>query len=233
VKLCKHCEVEVEEGARYCPLCRNPLHPEREGETKEPEPPPRSPGRMNRHIRRWFLEILTLLAVTGASVVVVADLASGMSVTWSRYPLAGIAFGWFSAVLLMFCADRAWIFMPAQVGAACAFLFALDRFTLGLAWFLPVALPVTLLLAVILALMLVLVRKAKLSPFATLAACLVAAGVFVVGFELILNSFHHHRWFVSWSAVAFVCMLPLVLMLLYLRKWIGAREGEIRKLLHL
>ena len=57
--------------------------------------------------------------------------------------------------------------------------------------------------------------------------------MFVVGLELLLNRYLENRWFVSWSLVAFVCMLPLVLLLLYLRRWLRARQGEIRKLLHL
>jgi hypothetical protein len=233
VKLCKHCEVEVEESARYCPLCRNPLQAVLEAENAGPAPPVPNPRETGRHVRRWILEVLSLLAVTGAFVVLAADIAPDLLLSWARYPLVSIAFVWVSVVLAVFCSHRAWIYIPAQVAAACLFLFVLDRFTPGPTWFLPLAMPVTLLMGAILTLAIIVVRTAGLSAVATVAAAMVAAGLFVVGLELLLNSYLDHRWFVSWSAVAFVCVLPLVLLLLYLRRWLRARQGEIRKLLHL
>jgi hypothetical protein len=231
--LCKHCDVVVEEDARYCPLCRNPIHPGTGEEESEPEAPSRRPYEGVRPMRRWLLEIFSLLAVTGSLVVLAADFAPDMSLSWAGYPLAGIAFLWLSTVLAMFCSSRTSIYLPAEIATTCLFLFVLDRLTPGPPWFLPLALPLTLLVGTVLAMTLTVVRKLRLSPFAATAAAMVAAGVFVLGLELLLNSYRDQRWFVSWSAVAFVCMLPLVLLLLYLRSWLRARRGEIRKLLHL
>jgi hypothetical protein len=233
MKLCVHCEVEVEEDSPYCPLCRNPLQAVLEEEKMKPASPPHNPRETSRHVRRWILEVLSVLAVTGALVVFAADFATDLSLSWALYPLASIAFVWLSVVLAMFCSHRAWIYIPTQVATACLFFFALDRFTPEPTWFLPLAMPMTVLMGAILALTVIVVRKAGLSPVATIAAALVAAGVFVVGLELLLNSYLDHRWFISWSAVAFVCMLPLVFLLLYLRRWLRARQEEIRKLLHL
>jgi len=233
MNLCKHCGVEVEDDARYCPLCRNPLRPGLEGEAWEAAPPSPRGKETKRRLRAWLVEFLSLVAVTGAIVVFAVDFASGRSLTWGRYPLVSIAFLWLSAILVIFCSHRAWIYLPAQVVVADLFLFTLDRFTPGPAWFLPLALPLMFLLATILALTLTLVRRMGLSPFATVVTVMLAAGVFVVGLELLLRSYLDQRWFVSWSAVAFACMVPLLLLLLYLRRWLRAREVEIRKLLHL
>ena len=54
----------------------------------------------------------------------------------------------------------------------------------------------------------------------------------VVGLELFLNRDFGHRWFVSWSAVALACLLPIVALRLDLRKWLRRRQTENRKLLH-
>lgn len=232
MSLCRHCGVEVEDDAHWCPLCCEPLQPGTEGGKAEPAPPSRGPQEASRRIRRWVLEVLTLLGVTGAIVVFAADFATGMSLSWAHYPLAAIAYLLLSSALLILCSRRAWLYLPLQIVATCLFLFILDRFTPGPTWFLPLALPVTLLIGTILALTLTIVRRLALSPFATIAAALLASGLFVVGLELLLNSYFDRRWFVSWSAVAFVCMLPLVSLLLYLRKWLRQRQAEIRKLLH-
>ena len=101
------------------------------------------------------------------------------------------------------------------------------------AWFLPLALPLTLLAGTILALTLALARMLDLSPFPTIATAMSAAAVLAVGLELLLNRYLADRWFVSWSAVAFACTLPLVLLLFYLRKRFKPMQAEIRKRLHL
>jgi len=233
MNLCKHCGVEVEDDARHCPLCRNPLQPGTEGEHREAPPPSPVPNVVNRSMRRWFLEVFTLLAVTGAIVVFAADFSFGMLLTWARYPLAAIAFLWLAAVLLIRAWGRVWISLAAEVAAVSLFLFVLDGLTQGSAWFFPLALPLTLLAGTILALTLAIARILDLSPFPTIATAMSAAAVLVVGLELLLNRYLADRWFVSWSAVAFACTLPLVLLLFYLRKRFRPMQAEMRKRLHL
>jgi hypothetical protein len=187
----------------------------------------------NRRMRRWLLEVFSILAATGAIVVFAADFAFGMSLTWARYPLASIAFSWLAAVLLILGSGRVWVSLPAEVAAASLYLLVLDGFTPGPAWFLPLALPLTLLAGAILALTLAIVRRLDLSPFVIVAIAMLAAAVFVVGLELLLNRYLAGRWFVSWSAATFVCTLPLVLLLLYLRKRFKPMQSEMRKRLQL
>lgn len=232
MSLCRRCGVEVEDDLRWCPLCRDPLQAGAAGEPRGPAPSARDPRQADRRIRRWLLEVVSLLAVTGALVVFAADFASGLSLSWARYPLASIVFLWLSTALLVLCSHRAWLGLAAEIAAVALFLLVLDWFTPGPAWFLPFALPVTLMFGGLLALTLAIVRKWRLSPFAIIAAGLFAAGVFVVGLELLLSRFFDHRWSVSWSAVVFGCLLPLVSLLLYLRKWLKQRQAELRKLLH-
>jgi hypothetical protein len=232
MNLCIHCGVEVEDSAQHCPLCRNSLKPGTESKIMEPAPLLRNPQEASRRINRWLLEVLSLFALTAGLVVFAADFASGLAITWARYPLASIVFLWLSAVLLILCSRRAWVFLPAEIVAVGLFLFILDRFTPGTTWFLPLAFPVTLLIGTVLALTLTIVQKRRLSPFAIIATALLAGGVFVVGLELLLNRYFTHRWFVSWSAVVFACLLPIDALLLYLRKWLRHRQTEIRKLLH-
>ncbi|MBN2587764.1 MAG: hypothetical protein JXA64_02660 [Candidatus Fermentibacteraceae bacterium] len=233
MKICEFCKVEVEEDSRFCPLCRNAIPPWTEGDKEEPAPSPRKPKEAGRSIRRWALEILSLIAATGAVVVLAIDLASDMSITWARYPLIFIALLWLSVHMAVLFSHRAWVYLPAQIAAVCLFLFLLDLFTPGPAWFVPLALPVILLTVTIPVLTLVTARKLVLSTFSSVIAAIVASGVLAVGLELLINSYFAHRWFLSWSAVTFGCMMLLVLLMFYLRRWFRVRREEIRKLLHL
>lgn len=233
MSLCRQCGVEVDDDVHCCPLCRNPLQPGAEAGRLEQPPPAPGPKSMNRPMRRWVLEAFTLLAVTGAIVVFAADFAFGMSLTWARYPLAAIAFLWLAAAVLIVGSGRVWVSLPSEVVAAGLFLFVLDGLTPGSPWFFPLALPLTLLAGTILGLTLAIVRILKLSLFSTIAAVMLGAALSVVGLELILNRYLADRWSVSWSAAAFVCTLPLVLLLLYLRKRFKTMQTELRKRLHL
>lgn len=231
--LCRRCGVEVEDSDLFCPLCRGPL---RDG-FEEPETRTATRGRDNGEaggrVHRWLLEIFTLFALTVALVVFAADFATGLSVTWSRYPLLAIAFLWASSVLLVFCSRRVWIFLPAEIIAVGLFLFALDRFTPGAPWFVPLAVPLTLLTGTVLAVALAVVRRRRLTPLAAVATVLLVAGVFLVGLDLFLNRYMAHHWSVGWSAVVFACLVPVIALLLFLRVWFGRRRLELRKLLHL
>lgn len=244
MNLCQHCGVEAEVEARYCPLCRRPLT---RGASEElPQPlspaapaipsfpsPTPAPIAAHRRLRRWLLEVFSLLTVTAAIVVVAADFASGMSITWAHYPLSSLAFLWLLTLLLIAGGGRFWVILPGAVAVVGLFLYVLDRIIPGRAWFLPLALPVTLLTAVILALTVATVRMLKLSPFAIIATALLAGSVFAGGLELLVNWFRAGRWFVSWSAVVFACALPMVLILCYLRRRFQERQAEFRKMLHL
>jgi hypothetical protein len=233
MKICLFCKVEVEDDSRFCPLCLNPIPPWTESDVEEPMPPQHKPKEVRRSIRRWTLEILSLIAVTGAVVVLAVDLASDMSISWARYPLVFIALLWVSVYMALFVSNRAWVYLPVQLAVICLFLFSLDMLTPGPAWFVPLALPVTLLTVVTLALTLFIARKLVLSAFSIIIASIVASGVLTVGLELLINSHFTHRLFLSWSAVTLGCLLLLVILLLYLRRWFRMRHKEIRKLLHL
>lgn len=233
MKLCKHCKVELEEDSRCCPLCGNPIPPWTAEENGSPVPLQRKAQEAERRIRRWLVEAFSLIAVPGILVVLAADIGSGMSISWAHYPIVFIVFTWVSVIMGVLLSRRTWVYLPAQTAAVCLFLFSLDRFTPGPAWFVPLALPVILLTGAVLALTLVAPRILKLSAIGSVIATISAAGVLAVGLELLINRHLHQSWHISWSAVVFGCLMLLVPMLLYFRRWVRLRKNEIRKVLHI
>ena len=233
MKLCEYCKVEVEEDTRCCPLCGNPIPPWTEEDSVTPKQLRRTASEAERSIRRWLLEAFSLMAVTGILVVLAADMASGMSISWAHYPAVFIAFTWISVIMGALLSRRTWIYLPAQTAAVCLFLYCLDRFTPGQAWFVPLALPVTLLTGTVLALTLITARKLRLSAIGSVIAAMMAAGVLAVGLELLINRHLHRSWHISWSAVVFGCLVLLVPIMMYLRRWLRVRRNEIRKILHI
>lgn len=233
MSLCRHCGVEVDNDVTRCPLCRRPLRGEGDQVATPPPQPVAAPPAASRLLRRWLLEIFTVLAVCGAIVVSAADLAYGMSFTWSRYVLVSIGFLWLSGVLLIVCLRWWLLYVVAETAAVGLFLWLLDGLTPGASWFPSLAFPITLLAGTLLVLTLSARRLLGNSLLAILSIATLAPGLFVLGLELILNDFLLDRLFVSWSAVAFACALPFVLILLILRRWFRKKESEFRRVFHL
>jgi phosphate/sulfate permease len=235
MNLCKSCGVEVEPGAKHCPLCGKPLL----GNGPEVQPMPTSPPLAvvprdaNHQIRRWLLEIISVLAVVGAIVVFAADFAYGMSLTWSRIVLAAIGFLWLSGVFLILFLRWWFLYLLAETTALCLLLWLLDRLTPGTDWFRPLALPVTLLASALLALAIATALKLGRSLLDAIVIAMLAAGLFLPGLELLLDKYRHEQPGVSWSAVTIACVLPFVLILFWLRRWFRRKEPEIRRLFHL
>ena len=191
------------------------------------------PPESKRRVRRYLLEIYSLLAVTAALVVFAVDFSRGLSLAWAWYPLASLAFLWVVMFLLILCAGRLWVSFVTEIAAVSAFFFVLDRITPGTDWFLPLALPLTLLAGAKLAFILAIARRMKPSLFTMIAIILLTASFFAVGLELLLNRFDAGRWSIVWSSVTLACALPVALILFYLRRRLRSRQEEIRKVLHL
>ncbi|MGM0628628.1 MAG: zinc-ribbon domain-containing protein, partial [Candidatus Fermentibacterota bacterium] len=65
MRICQRCGVEVEEDVRRCPLCGYAIHPMTADGSEEPAPAPRKRRETGRSIRRWVIELFSILALTG------------------------------------------------------------------------------------------------------------------------------------------------------------------------
>ena len=235
--LCPYCGVEVDDAAAPCPLCQRPVSQDVSlGPRRAPTNAPAAaagPLEARRRVRRWLLELFAVLAAVGSTVILVIGLSSGHGLEWARYPLAGIWFLWLLAIAPLYLPSRHGAILAVESAVIAAFLAVLDQFTSGPAWFLPLALPMTALAAIDLYAALVFIRQPGRSPFAAIAASLLAAGVFAFGLEVLLDHFLEGHMHPGWSLVALGSVLPLVLLLLYLRKWYQQRQAELQKLMHL
>jgi len=235
--LCPHCGVEVDDAAAPCPLCQQPVSrdvsPGPHGAPANAPAAAAGPLEARRRVRRWLVELLAVLAAVGSAVILVIGVSTGHGLEWARYPLAGIWFLCLVAVAPLYLPRRPGAILAVESAVIAAFLAVLDQFTGGRAWFLPLALPTTALAAIVLGAALAFIRHPGRSPFAAIAASLLAAGVFAFGLEVLLDRFLEGHIHPGWSLVALGSVLPVVLLLLYLRKWYRQRQVELQKLMHL
>jgi hypothetical protein len=231
--VCRNCGVQIDEAAARCPLCRAPLlEGEPEGGTT-PSTGAASRGRSAPLTRRRLWEIWSLFAGTGAAVVLVADFAYSLTVTWSRYPLVSVAFLWAAASLLLFLRRHRLLLLAAGTAALALFLLALDLLTPDRAWAPALALPLTVLAGALAALISAVARAWRARFFAMLAAVLAGAGLFVPGVEAVVSLYFSGQVRLSWSLVVFGCVLPLVGLLLYVQYRLKATRDDIRRIFHM
>jgi len=234
--VCRNCGVEIEEDLELCPLCRAPLRggvAEQEHDTPPPRTGRPAEGMPIRLARRRLWEIVSLFAAAAAVVVLVADFANGLSVTWARYPLLSVFYLWSAGSVLIFLRRRRLFLLLAETVAAAMFLLGLDVLLPGEPWFVTLALPLTLLSGALVGGVTALSRALRRRVLAVVAAGLGTAGLFVVGLEAVLNLHFAGSLRLSWSLVVFGCIMPLVGLLFYVQYRLKVTHSDMRKIFHL
>lgn len=241
MKICPVCRVEIASDTDYCPLCGTDL---RSGAPTEEPPgveeagsqPPVTPPRPRwadsgpgRGPRLWIWEAQTLVAFAGVVVVLAADLAVGFSVSWSVYPMAAIGWGWLSITAGFFL--RRWppALAPAEMVLLLGFLAVLDAVVPGRPWFVPLALPIALFAGIGVGVLVIRRNRAVLSNYA-LALTLIG---FLLGvIEMAVSRYVTGTVQLGWSILTFGCLLPIIVLLLYLQHRVKYRGEELRKYFH-
>ena len=231
--ICNQCGVQLDDQVLTCPLCGAGLGSiTREIESK-PLPQPSAANSDLAHARRVTWEVVSLSLATAAAVVFAADFAFNRATTWSAIPLASIGFLWLTGSTLILAGRRVQMILLLETLSLLLFLALVDRAIPGKSWFLLLAAPTTVLLGGLVSLILLVTRAARLSALSVVALSLLGTGLLLLGVETMLNYFLTQQLLVSWSMLTFACILPPVLMLLYLKHRLRKSGPEIRKLFHL
>lgn len=231
MKTCENCGVEVEDNLKRCPLCRARLDDGPDEETGEQAAEPAQ--ETLSHARFWLWEVVSLLAFAAALVTFASDFAFGFDVEWARYPLLAILFVWVSATVLIALAEHPVRRLIAETVAVVGFLFGLQLVTETAGWFVPLGLPITVLAGILGGAAALVIAKRKLSTLPATAVVILAAGIFVVGLELIIKRYRGDEVLVSWSLVALACALAVFFLILWMNKRMRERHSEYRKVFHI
>ena len=228
--ICKNCGVEIENKDAVCPLCgdsqnnntvkpveKKSIEPELEKQTKS---------------HPWFLELLSFFSAAGAIIVVAVDFAYGANLTWSRIPLISLIFAWLFVFLLHHLIKKPYLLVILETLNFLIFIWLLDCFIPVYSWFFSLALPIILVVGILFLLVILWIRSFKLSTMLSLSVGTLAAGIFLLCLEVILNKFHHTDILISWSLVAFACILPVSGLFVYLQFRLN-KGSELKKFFHI
>jgi len=227
--VCENCGVEIEDIYDICPLCGIPRD---NTEVKVVQKQPKPVRKQKKTNYLWLLELLSFFSLAGIMVVLAVDLAYGINLSWSYIPLVSIIFTWVFFLILFYFSRKPYKLVTIEVINTLIFLQLLDFFTPKHTWFLKLALPLILILGIIILLVILWIRTFKLKVLPAISVATFAIGVFLIFLDLILHLFHD-LFTISWSLVAFACLLPFSGFLLYLQYRLKKKGSDLPKILHL
>jgi hypothetical protein len=227
--VCRNCGVEIDLGLKVCPLCGEAV--EKNAITdpgKQPQPQKDKPEKRYP----WFLELFSFFAFAAFIIVFAVDFAYGANLTWSRIPMVSIFFSWLFAFLLHHLRLKPYLLVTLETINFLFFLWALDLFISSHSWFLPLALPLILILGILFLLVIVSIRTFKLSTLSAIAVGTFTVGIFLLCLEIIIN-LYMDNFFISWSIVAFACIIPVSGLFLYLQVKNRKKGSDLKKIFHI
>jgi hypothetical protein len=229
--ICKKCGVEIEATYSSCPLCGAPIG---NNTIKQEEKIPTKPQLKEPAISHpWFLELFSFFSLASAIIVFAVDFAYSANLTWSRIPLISIIFTWLFVFFIHHFKKKPYLLVTLEMIDFFLFLWLLDILIPAFFLFFKLAFPIILVVGILFLLVILWVRSFKLSTLTALSAGTFAIGIFLVCLEVILNRFKNNTIFISWSIVAFACILLVSGLFLYLQFRINKKGSNLKKYFHI
>ena len=231
---CVNCGVELDAGAKHCPLCGTPvynanaLHTADEqsffAEKKEDIEPVS---------HREMALLISAMLISDALCCCVLNLFLGAGRALSLYVVGAAVMLWIWFVLPL-AAQRIppWVALPIDVGAGGLYLFLIAIDLNGMHWFRGLILPILISAVVILLVLCFLLRdhRHKILTTATFIVC--AAALLALSAEYFCDRYFGGVWHPGWSLIVLTVCVSLAVPLLIVRHVPALRE-EARRRFHL
>lgn len=229
---CKNCGVELEPDMEVCPLCGEPLQgaprhtPASALQTDYLTTPP------GKTQRKFTWEIISIILGSGILAACIVDVITSGRITWSEYMMsAGLVIFCYTSVLSLWNKN---ILIELAGGfllsAVC--LLVLDWVTGGINWALRLAVPLLLSITVIGIAFIHIIRIAGYKGINLIAYAFLGAALICFCTEGVLSCYRNGVWHFSWSAIVAACVVPVVVILLFVH--FRLRKGRnLRRTFHL
>lgn len=228
---CVNCGVELNPGARECPLCRTPVvNPSCPADAAEPGFFPVRREEVAPVSRREAALLLSAMLLSVAICCGLLNLVFYSDIWWSFFIGGAMAmlWVWFVPPLLvqrMFIWVRLTLDVLAVGAYICLIAIALD----GMGWFLGLALPIIAAAVLVIPLLYWIIRTRRCSLLVTAVLVLMAIGLLAVLTEFICDRYLSGGWLPGWSMVVLASCVGLSVPLIIVRRIPSLREEARRK----
>ena len=228
---CVNCGVELNPGARECPLCRTPVvNPSCPVDAAEPGFFPVRREEVAPVSRREAALLLSAMLLSVAICCGLLNLVFYSDIWWSFFIDGAMAmlWVWFVPPLLvqrMFIWVRLTLDVLAVGAYICLIAIALD----GMGWFLGLALPIIAAAVLVIPLLYWIIRTRRCSLLVSAVLVLMAIGLLAVLTEFICDRYLSGGWLPGWSMVVLASCVGLSVPLIIVRRVPSLREEARRK----
>ena len=231
---CVNCGVELDPGARECPLCRTPVvNPACPVDEDAPSFFPTRREEVAPVSRREAALLLSSMLLSVAICCGLLNLVFYSDVWWSFFIGGAMAmlWVWFVPPLLlrtMFI----WARLTLDVLAVGAYILLIAAALDGMDWFLALALPIVAAAVLVIPLLYWIIRTRRCSLLVSAVLVLMSAGLFAVFTEFICDSYLDGAWTPGWALVVLASCVGLSIPLIIVRGVPSLRE-EARRRFHM
>ncbi len=228
---CVNCGVELDKTARACPLCRTPVHnPNAPVDTISPTPFPTERKEVPPVMRLQLALLLSTMILSAAICCGIVNLFLGGELSWSLYIIGAVIVLWVCLVLPLLIHNMPILLRVAFGVIACGLYVYLISLTLdGVHWFVGLALPIILTGGAIVILLGFLRMNVGRSILTSAIVGIGCAAVFVLLLELFIDRWNYGVWSPSWSLIALIGCVGLMIPLIVVRRVPSLRESMRRR----
>lgn len=220
---CKHCGVELEPDMDVCPLCKQPVSPNKSTDKPGKKYEPQQKGTtdfetrvMSKNQRKSVWELVSIILVLLVLTTSVINLIISKDISWSEYPVAVclIIFSYVSS--FSFINKKREIQLVMAFVFASVFIFVLDYFTAGQNWAIHLGIPLLFFTNIISVGLFVVFRYSKQHGINLIAYTFLAASLLGICTEVIIDLYKHHEINLVWSLIIVASAIPVAIVLLFM-----------------
>ena len=206
---CVNCGVELEKGAKKCPLCGTEVINPREMDDEHIHSyPVYSPTPKVKIKKSTVVSLITLILLLPDFLTTLCDYTINRSITWSAYVMASLLCIYLMIVFPILLSKHGVTCTVLIAADILGFLLFIELKTKG-TWFLTFAMPIVTVLAVFIAIISLLKKEKKISSLTVAAVSMIFLGLFCVLVEFLINTTFKVRDTFAWSfypAVTFILL---------------------------
>ena len=206
---CVNCGVELEKGAKKCPLCGTKvINPREIGDEHIHSYPVYSPAPKVKIKKSTVVSLITLILLLPDFLTTLCDYTINRSITWSAYVMASLLCIYLMIVFPILLSKHGVTCTVLIAADILGFLLFIELKTKG-TWFLTFAMPIVTVLAVFIAIISLLKKEKKISSLTVAAVSMIFLGLFCVLVEFLINTTFNVRDTFAWSfypAVTFILL---------------------------
>jgi len=221
---CKNCGVELDEKMNFCPLCGETIKDKIENKVYSKSVKPQAKEKLlteyeslnQKQRRKLFWELSGIILVSGIIVTLIINFIINKSITWSKYSVTISLVLLINTTLITFWRNRIILMFVVSFISTSMLLVLFDMYNQNVGWGIRLGIPFLFSIYFIFFLIVILIFKFKQRGFNLLAFLFIAIGLLSICFEGIISYYHRKVFYLHWSLIVIVCMIPISAILFFI-----------------